>query len=306
MTTTLTTMPSSSEGKRNKKTKALNGLLSATALGLFLEGCKSSTSTSSSTRECIYNGETVTCDEYDRLTSDLTSDFSSGSSSSSSSGTTIGDSTISSGGSCTINGRPCSDVFSSVVVASALGQNGKSVDNLLKGSSDTNTLVSEGSDSAGYADFDEDDENDLSESNDDDDVATDDSQDNDNVDVVVAEIDDTIEGTNGNDVLQGGTGADTYVFSEGDGKDTVVEVVEEGAVNTLRFEGDYEASDFSFERSSEDGKDLVIIADTDGDGSAENEVTLENYFASETGTEIAYSIVVQINDGETFTPSLEG
>ena len=117
---------------------------------------------------------------------------------------------------------------------------------------------------------------------------------------------DTLNGGEGADTLFGGTGADTYVFGEGDGADTIVEVAEEGVVNTLKFEGDYEVSDFSFARSSEDGTDLVIVADTDGDGQAENEVTLKGYFVSETSIETVYSIELQINDEEAFVPSLEG
>ena len=117
---------------------------------------------------------------------------------------------------------------------------------------------------------------------------------------------DTLEGKGGDDLLVGGTGADTYLFAEGDGADTIVEVAEEGVVNTLRFEGDYEVSDFSFARAGEDGTDLVIVADTDGDGQAENEVTLDGYFVSETSTETVYSIELQINDEEAFVPSVEG
>ena len=117
---------------------------------------------------------------------------------------------------------------------------------------------------------------------------------------------DTLHGGEGTDTLVGGAGADTYVFAEGDGADTIVEVAEEGVVNTVKFEGDYQASDFSFERSGEDGTDLVIVVDTDGDDHAENEVTLDGYFVSEASTETAYSIEVQINNEEAFVPAVEG
>ena len=117
---------------------------------------------------------------------------------------------------------------------------------------------------------------------------------------------DTLDGEEGTDTLLGGTGADTYVFAAGDGADVIVEVGEAGVVNTLKFEGDYQASDFSFQRSDEDGTDLVVIADTDGDGQAENEVTLDGYFVSESSTETAYSIEIQINDQEAFVPVVEG
>ena len=284
MMTTLTTMPSSSEGKRNKKTKALNGLLSATALGLFLEGC-GSTSTSA-TESCTLNGRSVDCSVLLREAAPSPA---------------ASAEALAQGG-----GQENAELLAPAVAsASALEVEGaelsaENVDNLV-GGSDADTLNGgEGVDTTSYANSDEGDEVDPSVDNEENLASTEDDTD------VVAQNFDIIEGTNGNDVLQGGAGANVYVFNEGDGEDTVVEVAEEGVVNTLKFEGDYEASDFSFERSSEDGKDLVIIADTDGDGTAENEVTLENYFTSETGTEIAYSIVVQINDGEAFAPSLEG
>ena len=126
---------------------------------------------------------------------------------------------------------------------------------------------------------------------------------------------DTLEGKGGTDDLNGGLGADTYIFGEGDGADTVVEVAEEGVVNTLRFNGNYEVSDFSYARQGSnafltlggpEGGDLVITVDTDGEGQAENEVTLFFYFVSETSTETTYSIELQINDEEAFVPSVEG
>ena len=117
---------------------------------------------------------------------------------------------------------------------------------------------------------------------------------------------DTLNGEEGTDTLLGGHGADTYLFAEGDGADTIIEVVEQDVVNTLKFEGDYEASDFSFVRDSEDSTDLVIVVDTNGDGDAENEVTLEGYFVSDTSEETAYSIEIQINENTAFLPAIEG
>ena len=52
------------------------------------------------------------------------------------------------------------------------------------------------------------------------------------------------------DNLYGDTGADTYLFEEGDGADRISEVYEQNVVNTLKFVG----SDFS----SEHGIKLVI------------------------------------------------
>ena len=70
----------------------------------------------------------------------------------------------------------------------------------------------------------------------------------------------------------------------------------------MRFYYEDEVSEFSF---AEDGTDLVITVDTDGDGQAENVVTLKGYFVSETSIETVYSIDLRINDGDAFAPSVE-
>ena len=324
----MTNLTTSSEGKRNKKTKALNGLLTATAIGLFLEGCSTGTTSTDTTSTDTTSTDTTSTDttSTDTPSTDTTSTDTTSTDTTSTYTYTPRPSTITSGGSCTINGRPCSEYgftesippsgqevaellaagLSPQEIATLLAsqESSESSDgsdgDLLASSSETETLESGGGDSVGYGSSDEDnaegEENSAEGEN-----SQEGSEDN---DVVVAENDDSI-GEGGSDVLQGSAGADTYVFTEDGGANTIIEVAAEDVVNTLKFEGDYEVSDFSFERGSENGRDLIVIADTDGDGQAENEITLADYFVSETGNENLYTIMVQINDGEAFTPSMD-
>ena len=282
------------EGKRNKKAQALSALLSAGALGLFLEGCDGNTSTSSG-RTCYSDplGNTrVSCDSpvafYYSTSSPLN----------------VGSDSTSNNVALSIEGASEGE-GSSETSAGDTEQGDDAV--VLEGSASDDILEGRGgygADTAGYAESD-----DLSA----DTIERSDAEDDALVGLTGnAEANalygstgaDTIDGAEGADTLQGGTGADTYVFAEGDGADTIIEVVEQDVVNTLRFEGDYEASDFSFVRDSEDGTDLVIVVDTDGDGQAENEVTLDGYFVSETSEETAYSIEIQLDAGEAFVPTL--
>ena len=66
---------------------------------------------------------------------------------------------------------------------------------------------------------------------------------------------DTLAGLKGDDLLKGGAGDDTYVFSRGDGADTI----NDGAISVdqLRIEG-YASSDVIFTRRGSTGLDLVI------------------------------------------------
>ena len=113
---------------------------------------------------------------------------------------------------------------------------------------------------------------------------------------------DTLTGGSGADELYGGAGADTYIFNIGDGQDNIYEVVEQNVVNTMKFVGDYEASDFSSKRSDYDGRELEITVDTDSDttNTPQHIVILKNYFATTTSTDPLYSIEIQINDGTPF------
>ena len=310
---------SSREGKRNRKAQALSALLSASALGLFLEGCGGSDeSSSSSSGSSSFYGR--------RCYSDPGGLFQVSCSSSraryESYGAPLGVASASAATvealALSIEGGSQSNAGDAVVlVGSDEGESllGSASDDFLEGLGGADILDGgDGADTASYTSSDVGVAVDLStgkgekgDAEGDIFVSIENLVGSAHGDSLTGDAEaNTLEGGGGDDTLVGGAGADTYVFAEGDGANTIVEVGEEGVVNTLRFEGDYEVSDFSFARSSEDGTDLVIVADTDGDGQAENEVTLEGYFVSETGAETAYSIELQINDEEAFVPSLEG
>jgi Ca2+-binding RTX toxin-like protein len=78
---------------------------------------------------------------------------------------------------------------------------------------------------------------------------------------------DTLIGGTGNDQLDGGTGNDTYVFSKGDGQDTVVDY---GGTDTIRFT-DVLAGEIRFGRN---GNDLIIYY---GEGDS---ITLTYHYSS--------------------------
>lgn len=88
---------------------------------------------------------------------------------------------------------------------------------------------------------------------------------------------DTLEGLTGNDILNGGTGNDVYVFSRGDGQDTITDSWDStaytgnssGKLNTLQFKGNISPSDISAYRST---NDLIIQV------SATDRVTVEDFF----------------------------
>jgi Ca2+-binding RTX toxin-like protein len=78
---------------------------------------------------------------------------------------------------------------------------------------------------------------------------------------------DTLYGSTGNDRLEGGAGDDVYVFSQGDGQDTVLDG---SGANAIRFT-DAHAAALTFSRA---GNHLVL-----GYG-AGDQVTLQNHFSS--------------------------
>ena len=105
---------------------------------------------------------------------------------------------------------------------------------------------------------------------------------------------DTLYGGSGNDILAGGIGRDTYIFTTGDGVDTIREV-NDAKANLLKFYGGYEKEDFDFSQESDN---LIISVDTNDDTVLENKITIENYFRED------YSISISINDGEGFQPDI--
>ncbi|MCC1495186.1 hypothetical protein J1C49_21550, partial [Cognatishimia sp. F0-27] len=72
--------------------------------------------------------------------------------------------------------------------------------------------------------------------------------------------DDTLIGLGGDDLLQGGAGADTYRFAPGFGNDTIDD--QDQGFNGILLEG-LSAADLRFERAANDSSDLVIVAGTD-------------------------------------------
>jgi hypothetical protein len=81
---------------------------------------------------------------------------------------------------------------------------------------------------------------------------------------------DTLIGGLGDDYLDGGVGNDTYVFSKGDGKDTILEYnPSQKDINTIRFT-DIKSDEVTYHR---DGLNLVIDGYHDGDS-----VTIRDFF----------------------------
>lgn len=68
---------------------------------------------------------------------------------------------------------------------------------------------------------------------------------------------DTLQGGTDNDSLNGGNGNDTYLFSRGDGSDTLIETGGMGETDTLQFQGDVTLADLKFYRLP--GGDLEIL-----------------------------------------------
>ncbi len=113
-----------------------------------------------------------------------------------------------------------------------------------------------------------------------------------------------LEGGEGNDILDGGASADTYLFNTGDGTDTIL-AANDGVGNKLIFATsgtDYDASDFTFIRGTlDDNGDfaqastagnndlrIVVKGDPNDDTVFDNTVFIKGYYA--TGDNNAYTI----------------
>ena len=83
---------------------------------------------------------------------------------------------------------------------------------------------------------------------------------------------DTLVGNDGNDKLYGDSGSDTYVFAAGSGSDTVSDLDDLNAIDTLRF-SNVASTQISFSRI-EDGLGIV------GFGGASDGVLVESYFVN--------------------------
>ncbi|UES54002.1 calcium-binding protein [Roseibium aggregatum] len=103
---------------------------------------------------------------------------------------------------------------------------------------------------------------------------------------------DALTGGVGNDLLQGAAGNDTYLYSAGDGQDSIREKADEGAADVLILGPGLLASDILVTQSNDDVAD-VTLSFLDG-----GSVTLEDQFASpgEIGVEI-----IRFDDGTEWT-----
>jgi Ca2+-binding RTX toxin-like protein len=84
---------------------------------------------------------------------------------------------------------------------------------------------------------------------------------------------DTLNGAAGADTLDGGTGNDIYLFTRGDGQDTIQEATADataGKLNVLRFRNTVTAADVSFKKV---GTDLEVLIGTEGD-----KVTVKGFY----------------------------
>ncbi|BCD96841.1 calcium-binding protein [Marinagarivorans cellulosilyticus] len=104
--------------------------------------------------------------------------------------------------------------------------------------------------------------------------------------------DDVLVGGPGNDILQGHTGDDTFMFSLGDGADTIQAVNDNraGKANRLVLEGDIELADLRFTQS---GRNLIIQNRTNDD-----QITIQSYFADTNGSFAVSPVqLIELPDG---------
>ena len=113
---------------------------------------------------------------------------------------------------------------------------------------------------------------------------------------------DTIIGGKGNDRLDGGYGNDTYIFSKGDGKDTIYdEDSTEGNLDTIRFGAGIKPTDLIFihpvcppnvgynDPGYVDENDLIIRFKN----SPDDQITVKNYFRNYYGIDQANSYAIE-------------
>lgn len=99
---------------------------------------------------------------------------------------------------------------------------------------------------------------------------------------------DVLGGGFGNDTLEGGSGNDTYLFQRGWDHDAIVQLsASDAGADVIRFQGDIQASELSFEAS---GEDLVIRLTGSSDA-----ITVAGYFDANAQASIVFA------DGTTIT-----
>lgn len=108
----------------------------------------------------------------------------------------------------------------------------------------------------------------------------------------------TYIGGTGNDILNGTSRADLYLFNRGDGADTINEVEvtgqPSGQVDVLRFGGDISKYDINVLRS---GNDLLLQISDSAD-----QVTIKNWFLGGSASSTAYQVEsVEFADGTSWT-----
>ena len=107
---------------------------------------------------------------------------------------------------------------------------------------------------------------------------------------------DILAGGTGNDVLNGGAGNDTYVFSRGDGQDTLSgDYGSNAEVNILKFEAGITVNDVTVRRSGDSGLLLRLVNSTDY-------ILVKNFFYSDTPNGYYNPLQqVQFADGTVWT-----
>ncbi|MEM7241515.1 MAG: hypothetical protein AAF429_04965 [Pseudomonadota bacterium] len=99
-----------------------------------------------------------------------------------------------------------------------------------------------------------------------------------NNEITGGSLDDIIEGHGGDDILTGGMGADTFVFEDGDGKDTITDFnLNEDMIDLVALGITY--ADLEFENTDGDG--LLITYSENGNGEVTGQILLDNIHSSE-------------------------
>ena len=246
------------EGKRNRKVQALSALLSASALGVFLEGCGGGDAAATApnpnptpTLGSENNPFVATAAEGDSFTGSVGKDWVTYA------GLTEG-ATINLG--VAVNGvttgaaGAAEDTFTGInnLIGSTGGDTltGNANPNTLRGGADDDNLYG----GAGNDALDGGAEDDNLYGGDDDDTL-DGGADDDTLEGGAG--DDTLDGGADDDTLEGGAGADTYLFGSGDGTDTITD--DGGSIVFLQGTGnDYNGATYEFVRGGGDAVTLTV------------------------------------------------